>query len=99
MFYVNSELFPRKCEQFDQNVDNIVHTWRAMVNSIRKQYTWTVFLLACKYGQFYLGMDNIVHTFYELGAQYHITQKSVFTQKLVLPRPLSANLVYSVTLT
>ena len=44
MFYVNSELFPRKCEQFDQSVDNIVHTWRAMINSIHKQYTWTVYV-------------------------------------------------------
>ena len=44
MFYVNSELFPRKCGQFEQSMDKIVHTWRAMVNSIRKQYMWTVYV-------------------------------------------------------
>ena len=64
-----------------------------------KQYMWTVFLLTWKCGQFYLSVDNIVYTFYKLGAQYHITQKPVFTQKPVLLRPLSANLVHSEALT
>ena len=52
---------------------------------------------------FYLSVDNIVHTFYKLGTQYQITQKPVFiqkpTQKPVLLKPLSANMVHSVALT
>ena len=42
MWTVNS--FTKKCEQFEQSVDKIVHTWRALVNSIREQYTWAVYV-------------------------------------------------------
>ena len=81
-----------KCEQYCPHL-----------KSNGKQYTWTVFLFTRKCRQFYLNVDNIVYTFYKLDAQYNIAQKPIFTQKPtqkpILPRPLSANLVHSITLT
>jgi hypothetical protein len=79
MWTLNSS--PESVDNMYTSVGNIVYTWKVMVNSTRKQYTWTVFLLTWKCGQFYLSVNNIVHSFYKLGAQYNITQKPVFTQK------------------
>ena len=83
---MNSKLFPRKCGQFDQSVDKIVHTWRAMVNSIREQYTWTV--------SWTVYVNSIVNSIRE---QYSYWPESVdnFFKMWTKLSTLSTNLVHS----